>query len=397
MSLNKRLQEIISHGYKNAPALRSLMDGVGVTPAEIQSLADLPKIPITTKDQLVQMQAANPPFGGWLAVPTSEVQHIFVSPGPIFEPGHEWTSEVFEALEFGPGDIVINTFAYHMVSAGLMMDATIRATGATVVPTGPGNTENQVDIMIRLGAVGYAGTPSFFKIILEKAEAMNIPRQDIPIKKAFFSAEPYPPSLRAIFEEDYGMITSQGYATAELGVIAYDKTGETSLKLSRNMIVEITDPESGQPVPAGEPGQVVVTTFNKTYPLVRVGLGDLSAFVGEPDDEGYHTHIKGWMGRVGDAIKVRGMFLHPVQLKGALAKFEALGNAQAIVTRPETRDYVELRVELKDTSVDKEALSADVKAAASQACRLKIDEVVFIEVGSIEASARTVVDERSWE
>ena len=163
------------------------------------------------------------------------------------------------------------------------------------------------------------------------------------------------------------------------------------------MIVEITDPESGQPVPAGEPGQVVVTTFNKTYPLVRIGLGDLSTFVGEPDDEGYHTRIKGWMGRVGDAIKVRGCFSTRVQLKGALAKFEALGNAQAIVTRPKTRDQVELRVELKDSSVDKEALGKEVKTAATQACRLKIDEVVFTEVGSIDASARTVVDERSWE
>ena len=397
MSLNNRLKEIIKHGYENAPALRKLMDEAGVTPADIQSLADLPKIPITTKDQLVEMQAADPPFGGWLAVPKEKLQRIFVSPGPLFEPDDEWTTDVFETLDFGPGDIIMNTFAYHMVSAGLLVDAAMRSVGATVVPSGPGNTESQVDIMMRLNAIGYAGTPSFLKIILEKAEEMKISRQDIPIKKAFFSAEPYPPSLRAIFEEEYGMITSQGYATAELGVIAYDITGETSLKLSRTMIVEITDPESGQPVPAGEPGQVVVTTFNKTYPLVRIGLGDLSAFVGEPDDEGYHTHIKGWMGRVGDAIKVRGMFLHPVQLKGALAKFEALGNAQAIVTRPETRDYVELRVELTDTSVDREALSADVKAAASQACRLKIDEVVFIEVGSIDASARTVVDERNWE
>jgi len=402
MSLNDRLRHIIAHGYENAPALRELMENAGVTPADIQTVADLPKIPVTTKEQLVQMQQENPPFGGWLAAPQENLQHIFVSPGPLFEPegitaSEKWSAEAFETIGLGRDDIVFNTFLYHLVPAGLLLDAAIRATRAIVVPTGPGNTEYQVQIMMRLGATGYVGTPSFLKIMFEKADEMNIPRQDIPIKKALFSAEPYPPSPRAFFEQDYGMITSQAYATAELGIIAFDRTGETTLKLAQNLIVEIVDPESGQPAPPGEPGHVVVTTFNETYPLVRLGTGDLSAYVGEPNDEGFYTHIKGWMGRVGDAVKVRGMFLHPLQLKGAIAKFEMLGNVQAFVTRPETRDHVKLQVELKDASVDKPALGKEVKAAVSQACRLKIDVVEFVEPGSIDASARVVVDERSWE
>ena len=381
MSLDDRLKHIIHHGYDKAPALRQLMQQAGVTPADIQSIIDLPRIPVTTKDQLLRMQQEDPPFGGWLAVPQESLSHIFVSPGPLFEPDDSWSPEVFEAIGIGRGDIVMNTFAYHMTPAGLLIDTTIRATGATVVPTGPGNTDLQLQTMMKLGVTGYVGTPSFLKIIFEKAEEMSISRQDIPIKKAFFSAEPYPPSLRAFFEQDYGLMTTQAYATAELGVIAYDLPGETSLKLARNMIVEITDPESGQSVPAGEPGQVVVTTFNEAYPLVRLGLGDLSAFVGQPDAEGFHTHIKGWMGRVGDAVKVRGMFLHPLPLKAALAKFEALGNIQAIITRPETRDHVRLRVELKDTSLDRESLSEEVKAVAGQACRLRIDQVEFVRAG----------------
>jgi phenylacetate-CoA ligase len=400
MSLNERLRQLISQGYENAPALRRIMDDAGVAPADIQSLADLPKLPVTTKDQLVQMQQKDPPFGGWLAIPKESLGHIFISPGPIFEPedqAGEQDTGAFEAIGVGPNDIVLNTFSYHLVPAGMLLDTAIRATGATVVPTGPGNTEYQVHIMMKLGATSYVGAPSFLKIILDKAEEMNIQRRDIPIKKALFSAEPYPPSLRAFFEHECGMLTSNAYATAELGIIAYDWTGESKMKLAQNMIVEIADPESGQPVPPGEPGQVVVTRFNPTYPLVRLGVGDLSAYIGQPDEKGYYKYIKGWLGRVGDAIKVRGMFLHPLQLKGAIAKFETLGNVQAIVTRPETRDHVDLRVELKDASADKAAVEAEVRAAVSQACRLKINVVNFVEVGSIDTSARTVVDERSWE
>ncbi len=402
MTRLERLKEIIAHGYENAPAMRKLFDEAGVAPVDIQSVADLAKLPITTKDQLAQMQRENPPFGGWLAVPPTSLERIYVSPGPIFEPGSSeeaWSAEAFAALGIGPDDIVINTFGYMMVPAGLAVDQAVRSLGATVIPSGPGNTEAQVSIMMALGVTGYVGTPSFLKIIFAKAEEMGIAKADIPIKKGMFSAEPYPPSMRAFFEGEYGMTTSQGYGTAELGFIGYDITGETALRLSTNMIVEIADPETGNPVPTDETGQVVVTTFNKTYPLIRFGTGDLSMFVGDRDEEGLHTHIKGWMGRVGDAVKVRGMFLHPLPLKAAIGQFEALGNVQAIVTRPDTRDYVRLRVELNNDllTLDKGTLHEQVRSATSNAARLKIDEIEFVEMGAIDASARTIVDERTWE
>lgn len=402
MLVNDRLRHIVAHGYENAPALRRLMDQTGVTPAEIQTVADLVKIPVTTKDQLVRQQQENPPFGGWLAAPIDRLQRIFISPGPLFEPegtspSELWSTEALEVIGLGHGDRVFNTFMYHLVPAGLLIDRALRSIGATVVPSGPGNTEQQVEIMLRLGVTGYVGTPSFLKIMLEKAAAMNVARADIPIKKALFSAEPYPPSMRAFFEQDYGMVTSQAYATAELGVIAYDRPGETALKLAANMIVEIVDPETGQPVPPGEPGHVVVTTFNETYPLIRLGTGDLSAYIGEPNEIGLHTHIKGWMGRVGDAVKVRGMFLHPLQLKAAIARFEVLGNVQAIVTRPDTRDLVRLRVELKNVSVDRADLTQAIETTLKETCRLTINQVEFVVPGVIDTSAPTVVDERSWE
>ena len=402
MTLNTRLQNIIAHGYENAPALRQIMDDAGITPADIQSVTDLPKIPVTTKEQLAKMQSASPPFGGWLAVPFTTLKRIYVSPGPLFEPEGEdvaaqWHSEVFEKIGIGENDLVLNTFMYHLTPAGLRLEAAVQVAGATVIPAGPGNTEYQVQIMMQLGATAYIGTPSFLKIILEKAMEMGIGKTDIPIKKTVFTAEPYPPSLREYFEVGYSMRTAQTYATAELGIIAYEISGDIGMTLSKNMIVEIVDSAIGQPIPAGEPGQVVVTPFNKIYPAIRLGTGDLSAFIGDPNADGVHTKIKGWMGRVGDAIKVRGMFLHPLQLKNALAKFAELERAQAIVTRPDTRDVVLVNVVLKSGAVANDDLRESVRLAISQACRLRIDDVKWVSEEAIPADARTIVDDRKWE
>ncbi len=401
MTLNTRLQKIIAYGYENAPSLRQIMDTAGITPADIKSIADLPKIPVTTKEQLAQMQNDAPPFGGWLTVPISQLKRIFVSPGPIFEPEGEnvavqWHSEVFNKVGIGKNDIVLNTFMYHLTPAGLRLEAAVRSAGATVIPSGPGNTEYQVQIMQKIGATAYIGTPSFLKIIFEKAAEMGINKADISIKKAVFTAEPYPPSLREYFESGYGMQTAQTYATAELGIIAYEVTGDTGMTLSKNMIVEIVDPATGQPIPAGEPGHLVVTTFNEIYPMIRLGTGDISAFIGNPNTDGAHTKIKGWMGRVGDAVKVRGMFLHPLQLKSAVAKFEGAGKFQAIVTRPDTRDEVVVKIEVEN-GTDNLALQNNLKSAISQACRLRIDQVELVTAGSIPADARPIIDKRTWE
>lgn len=400
MTRQKRLQNIVHHAYAKAPAFSKIMDDAGIRPEDIQTEVDLAKIPVTSKDVLIQQQKENPPFGGWLAVPPNTLRRIFVSPGPIFDAqggetvGREAAAEAFRAIGFGPGDIVLNTFLYHLVPAGILLDDSLAAVGATVVPTGPGNTDYQAQITLALKASGYIGTPSFLKIILDKIAELGVPRGAVPIKKAFFTAEPYPQSLRNLFEDDYGMKTSQAYATADLGFIAYEPPGEPGLKISSQLIVEIVDPETGQPLPPGQVGEVVCTTFNETYPLIRLGTGDLSAFT---DDK--KTHIKGWLGRVGDAVKVRGMFLHPAQLKSGLATLSGtgIGNVQAIVRRPDTRDEVRLKVELTDEAVDREALAEQIKAAVNTACRLRIDYVEFVPPQAIPADARTVVDERSWD
>lgn len=398
MPQNERLSTIIRHAYANASMFTRLMDDAGLTPGDIQSVADLPKIPVTSKDELINQQKENPPFGGWLAVPPNRLRRIFISPGPIFDAqgsetvGQAAAAEAFQAVGIGPGDVVLNTFLYHLVPAGILLDDGLAAAGATVVPTGPGNTDYQAQIALGLRTSGYIGTPSFLKIILDKIAEMGLPKEAVPIKKAFFTAEPYPQSLRALFEGDYGIVTSQAYATADLGFIAYEQPGLPGMKVSSQLVVEIVDPETGQPVAPGEIGEVVCTTFNETYPLIRLGTGDLSAFTDE-----HQTHIKGWLGRAGEAIKVRGMFLHPVPLKGAIAAIEGAGNVQAIITRPDSRDVVSLKVELANQSADKVDLAEQIKTAVSTACRLRVDEVDFVAPDTIAADARTVVDERSWD
>jgi phenylacetate-CoA ligase len=402
-SHDERLRQLVHYAYDRAPAVKNLFDEAGVTPGEIQSVVDLAKLPVTSKDQLVAMQQANLPFGGWLAVPVETLRHIFVSPGPIFDPeageqvGAQGVAEAFQAVGIGAGDVVLNTFLYHMVPAGLLMDAALNLLGATVVPTGPGNTEFQVQIAMALRATGFVGTPSFLKIILEEAEKRGIPREAFPIKKAFFSAEPYPLSLRQVFEDEYGMRTGQAYATADLGVIAFECEQAEGLHYSNVLIVEVVG-SNGEPLDPGQQGEVVVTTLNETYPLIRLGTGDLSAYTDEPCACGrLSRRLLGWMGRVGDAVKVRGMFLHPNQLQRAVARFSELGRFQALVTRPETRDVLTLKVELTSETADRAALIDALKAAVRETCRLGVDTVQFLDAGSIPEDAQPVVDERSWE
>lgn len=400
---DERLRQIVQHAYAHAPAAKDLFDRAGVGPDEIQSVADLAKLPVTSKDQLIAMQQADLPFGGWLAVPLASLRHIFISPGPIFDPeaGEEVSAksaaEAFQAVGIGQGDVVLNTFLYHMVPAGLLMDAALNLLGATVVPTGPGNTEFQVQIALALRVNGFVGTPSFLKAILDEVEQKGIPKGDFPIKKAFFTAEPYPPSLRQVFEQEWAMRTGQAYATADLGIIAYECEEADGLHYSSELIVEVVGSD-GKPLGPDQQGEVVVTTFNRTYPLIRLGTGDLSMYTDEPCACGRAgRRLLGWMGRVGDAVKVRGMFLHPNQLRQAVARFPQLGRFQAVVTRPETRDTLTLKIELTSETADQAALTDPLKAAIREICRLGLDAIEFVAPGDVPEDARPVVDERTWE
>ncbi|MCU0463989.1 MAG: phenylacetate--CoA ligase family protein [Anaerolineae bacterium] len=401
---NARVRELVANAYDNAPAVKSILDGAGVSPADINGVDDLHKIPVTSKDKLVELHHANPPFGGFLAMDIDDLPRIYISPGPIFDPQPPnpagWASlEMFKYVGFGRGDRVLNTFMYHLVPAGILLDEGLRAVGATVLPTGPGNTEVQIQMMTALKATGFVGQPSYLMTILDKCEEMGIAKDAVTIKKALFSAEFYTPSQRARFEGEYGMKTTSAYGTADVGLIAFSMGDMPGFCVTENVYMQVCDPQTGAPLPAGEIGEVVVTLYNPLYPLIRFGTGDLGSLAATPDPAtGGRQHLLGLFGRSGEAVKVRGMFMHPNQLRFGLARFaEAIKVYQVVITRPENRDVVTLRVELQTGTEPSDGLELGLKTAVEAAARLRVDAVEFVEAGGLDPSQRTVQDARTWE
>ncbi|MBI5300874.1 MAG: AMP-binding protein [Chloroflexi bacterium] len=397
--LDRELARLVKHAYTNAPAIKKIFDDAQIKPGEIKRVADLERVPVTSKDKLARMQQENPPFGGFLAVKPNRLKHIFLSPGPLYEPhGAEkalvkTAGQVFKLAGFQRGDIALNTLSYHLVPAGLLLDAGLHAAGATVVPSGVGNTELQVKMMLDLRVTGYAGTPSFLMTIIKKAEEMGLNfKEKFVLRHALFTAEPYPPSLRQQFEGVYGLQTLNAYATAELGFLAYDDETKTCLRFVEGVVVEIVDPQTGKRVGVREPGEVVVTTFNETYPIIRLGTGDMAIYA----DDSFQKMML--VGRVGEAVKVRGMFVHPNQLKLAMSKFPAIARVQGVVTRPDNvRDHFTIKVELAQPIGEPDVLSKSFADVVRDLCRVGVDQVEFIPAGSLSADARTMVDERKWE
>lgn len=398
-TIDQRITELVEHAYNHAPAIKKLMDEARVTPADVQSAQDLGKIPVLNKDALVEIHKANPPFGGFLTIDPADLPRIYISPGPIYDPqppsdNPEALLAPFKYIGLQRGDRVLNTFMYHLTPAGILLDDGIRGCGATVLPTGPGNTELQIMMMMSLGATGFVGQPSYLMTILDKAQEMGMGPDAVPIKKALFSAEPYTPTQRARFEGEYGMKTTSAYGTADLGFLGYTQAGIEGFCLMENIYVQICDPKTGEILPDGEIGEIVVTTFNKAYPLIRFGTGDLGALSPNPQYDG--QQLTGLFGRSGDAIKVRGMFLHPNQLKMAVMQFPEIKDIQVFITRPENSDVVTFHVELKEGESG-EGTADKLKDLAQQAVRLRIDEVQFVPVGSIDPTARKIVDQRDWD
>jgi phenylacetate-CoA ligase len=395
---DSKIREIVAHAYAHAPAIRTLMDKAGVSPDAIQGAADLAKIPVLRKDELVEIHQQNPPFGGFLTIDPATLPRIYISPGPIYDPqppaeDPEAVLAPFQYVGFTRGDRVLNTFMYHLTPAGLLLDEGLRACGATVVPTGPGNTDLQIMMIMSLRVNGYVGQPSYLMTILDKMESMGISAAQNPIKKALFSAEPYTLAQHQRFEGEYGIRTTSAYGTADLGFLGYTVENVMGFKMMNTLYIQVVDPTTGEDVEAGTSGEIVVTTFNKAYPLLRFGTGDLGAL--SPQLLDGSQHLLGLFGRTGEAIKVRGMFLHPNQLKMAVMAFPQIQRLQAVITRPANNDVVTLRLELPDGASD-EALAEKLKALAQQAVRLRIDAVEFVPSGTIGENERTVVDSREW-
>jgi phenylacetate-CoA ligase len=402
--LENRLRQTVAHAYVHAPRFRAAMDAAGLGPHDVQRLGDLERLPLTAKDELPALQAADPPFGGLAAVPARGLQRIFCSPGNIFDPQGQgldfWRFRpALAAAGFRAGDIVLNTFAYHLTPAGFMLDGALRALGCVVVPTGPGHTELQVRIASDLGATGYVGTPSFLYAILKKAAEARSPLQ---VEVAWVTAEMLAESLRHELETDHGIRVLQGYGTADVGMLAYECPEQQGMHLHPEVIVEILDLATREPVAPGQPGEVVATIFDEAYPLIRFATGDLSSFLADrPCPCGRTTpKLAGILGRVGDAVKVKGMFVRASQMEAVVKGFPEVDRFQAVVTRTAHLDRLQYLVELAAGGQ-----AAGLPDRLAEALREQLGvrgEVEIVPPGTIgaeaagAAGAKKIDDRRVW-
>ena len=403
--LDEQLKWLVAYAYEKAPATKARFDEAGIAPSNVSGIKDLENLPLLRKDELVDLYKSNPPLGGLVTVPITELDRVYVSPGPIYDPHHHsesyWQRHVHlaKSVGFGKGDIVVNTWMYGLVPAGLLVDEMLKRVGATVIPMGVGNTELQVQVMHQLKATGFAGTTGFFMAIIKKAEEMGLDiRKDFNLRLAVIGGEMGGGPIRKTVEEKYGIATGDMYGTADVGMIASECSAKSGMHISEGVILEIISYETGKPVEPGEVGEIVVTPIDETYPLIRFGTGDIASWIDEPCPCGRTSpRITRLLGRVGDAVRTRGMFIHPRQLEPAMAKFTQIAQYQAVVTRPGTRDDLALKVELKtEEGIDKEQLSSELNQVVSAALRIKVDRVEFVAKGVIPEWHKLIVDERVY-
>jgi phenylacetate-CoA ligase len=332
------LRALVAHAYDHAPAMRERI------PSRV---APLDAIRITRKDELIDLQRAAPPFGGFLGVPLADVARLFLSPGPLFDPQGlapdywRWAGAL-RAAGFEAGMVVHCAVSYHGTPLGWMFDGALRELGCTVIPAGTGNTELQVQMLRGLAASGYVGTPSALRILYEKAAELGA--DGFTLRRAFVAGEMLPPSLRRELQ-DRGPTVCQGYGTADLGALGYECLERDGMHVPADAVVEIVDPRTGEALPTGTVGEVVATVNERTYPIVRFGTGDLALLTEDPCRCGRAgERIVRIVGRVGDAVKVRGMFVHPRQVDEVVARFPQVVRWQMVVTRDGARDVLTLRV-----------------------------------------------------
>ena len=393
-ALLAELSNQIDNAIRNAPGWAKILSDV--QPADLNSREALAGLPITRKSELNTRQKDDPPLGGLTTAASNELDWVFCSPGPIYEPGARggdfWRmGRALYAAGFRRGDTVHNTFAYHLTPAGHMMEAGAHACGCVVIPGGVGNTEQQLQTISHIQPKRYVGTPSFLRILLEKANELGFDVSSIT--NAAVGGEALPPSLRDYFRS-HGIHVLQSYGTADLGLVAYESSAMEGMILDESVIVEIVRPGTGDPVNEGEVGEVVVTTLNPIYPLIRFATGDLSAILsGQSPCGRTNTRIKGWMGRADQTTKVKGMFVHPKQIAEVIARHPEINRARLVVDNIDHVDVMTLHCETSDCS---DQFRNEIAVSLQAVCKLKGD-VALSQPGSLANDGKVIDDIRTYE
>ncbi len=391
-ALFKDLRTLMDFAKGRAPTLRKQLKGVDLK--ALKDRAALARVPVLRKSDLMAMQQASPPFAGLTTVKPGQLARLLISPGPIADPEGiymDWwgAARALSAAGFAKGDVVLNTFSYHFTPGGFIMDSGAQALGCAVIPAGPGNTEQQFQAIGMFRPAAYCGTPDFLKILLDKAGEANVDASCI--RKALVSGAAFPPSLQAEIKAK-GVDAYQAYATADIGVIAYESPARQGLVVNEGLIVEIVRPGTNDPVADGEVGEVVVTRLNEEYPLLRLGTGDLSKTLPGPSPCGRtNMRLAGWMGRADQRTKVKGMFVDPSQVDAVAKRHPELGRVRLVVSRANEQDVMTLRAEAQGAP---SGLADKVSETIAAVLKLK-GGVELVRPGSLPNDGKVISDERS--
>ena len=389
--LSKQLSAQIQHAKKKSKAFKQILKEVD--PLDIKSIEDLSRLPVLRKSELLKLQAEDPPLGGLIAGSVKDLNQIFQSPGPIYEPGmtkKDWwrSARALTAAGIGKGDIVQNCFSYHFTPAGMLSEQGILAVGATVFPAGTGQTELQARAASEIGVTAYIGVPDFLQIILDKGDELGLNLSKI--KKALVGGGPLFPNTRESYKER-GILCLQNYGTADLGNVAYETIADAPMIVDEGVIVEIVTPGTGDPVPAGEIGEVVVTTLNQDYPLIRFATGDLSAFASGKSECGRtNARIVGWRGRADQTTKIKGMFVRPEQVADLVARAPEIKKARVNVTRNENNDVMSVLLEIEGET------NKDYDSIVKEILKLK-GEVQTVTPGTLPNDGKVIDDQRTFD
>ncbi len=396
-ALLARLPGHVAHAIQHAHGWARHLQGVD--PRAIVSRKALATLPVLRKGQLKEMQQADPPFGGLTTVATGQLGHVFMSPGPIFDPeatnADPWrAARAMWAAGIRPGQLLQNCFGYHLTPGAWMVDYAARKLGCAVIPAGTGQTEQQIELMRALRPDAYAGTPSFLRIIIEKALETGL---DIGnLKRALLAAEALPESLRTWFRQHGVETVLQWYGTADLGCIAYESDALEGMILDEDLILEIVRPGSGEPVADGEVGEIVVTSFNAAYPMIRFATGDLSAVMSGTSPCGRtNIRIRGWMGRADQSTKVRGMFVQPEMVAAIVNRHRQILRARLIVEGERANDRMTLACEVADDVRTRPGdLTDAIAASVREVAKLRADQVDLVAAGSLPNDGKVIDDRR---